>query len=345
MFVFFCIAGIYYSIKEKKSDLVLSSIYWSLAIFTKQTGLIVLLSSIAFLLAYNFSKTVIRIMIIGLTSLLFYVICASLWGEWFNYFIFYLPTFHKTLTDINEISTAVLQLILPLIIAVMIGLSPFLLDRNMWSKQSPKLYYGFMTCVMFGLSLLGRLNLGGYTNVYMPAHIMTAVMFGIGIHWWKGKFQTNQKISPSLLIIALYGICASQFLSVYFDPRLVIPHPLLAQRWSNLESLIRTVDGDVLAPEINYLTSFAGGKPFANQVAVEEIFGKYGNPESVQRDSIQGELSRDLHNRRFRFILLKDRDGAWAQINEYYQCFPFSSSENASNMPPVIVQDYTICFP
>jgi len=345
LFVLFCIMGIFYSSGEKTSDLILAGIFWSLAVFTKQTTLIVLFLSFAFFLIQDFKKAILRITITGIICLLFYAICIGLWGQWFDYYFFYLPTFHKTLTNIKDISTAVLQLALPLSIAFFVSFSPFLLDKNMRSKQSPVFFYIYITCAMLGLSLLGRLNLGGYTNVYMPAHIMISVMFGIGIHWWKNKIYSSKQTSPSLPLILFYSICALQMLTVFFDPRLVIPHASLERSWSNLESFIRATDGDVLAPEINYLNHLAGRNSFANQVAVEEIFGKYGNPEVTQRDLLEQELSQDLQNKRFRFILLKDMDGAWSQVESYYQCTPFSENQHSESMPPVLLQAYTICYP
>ena len=118
---------------------------------------------------------------------LVYVLCVQVWGKWFSYFLFYLPTLHKTQNTLADISNSVYQLVLPPIIAILIGMIPFLLDKDWGSKHNPIHYYVFITCAMFGLSLISRLNLGGYTNVYMPAHIMAAVMFGLGLNWWTTK--------------------------------------------------------------------------------------------------------------------------------------------------------------
>jgi hypothetical protein len=345
LFVMFCIMGIYYSRGDKTSDMVIAGILWSLAVFTKQTAIIILILSFALFLFLDVRKGLLRIAITGFVGLLFYAVGTIVWGKWFGYFFFYLPTFHKTLTGINEISVAVLQLLFPLAIAILVSFIPFVLDKNLRTKPSPYFYYGVMTLIMFGLSLMGRLNLGGYTNVYIPAHVMVAVMFGIGIHWWKEKSQSGQQLSSSVSVIALYGLCALQFLSVYFDPRMVIPEPSLRQAWSNYETFIRHAGGDVLSPEFNYVNYFAGKASFVNQVATDEILGKYGNPEPKQSDLITNELSQDLQNKRFRLVLLKDREGAWSLVDEYYRCIPFANSEYTSGMPTVLIQEYQICSP
>ena len=345
LFVFFSIAAIYFSSKENLKGLILSSAFWILAIFTKQTGIFVLTASLVYLLLKNWKKNFIQLAITLLGGTLVYALCVQVWGKWFSYFMFYLPTLHKTQSSFADISTSIFQLVLPPIIAILIGISPFLFDRDWRSSQNPIHYYVFITCVMFGLSLMGRLNLGGYTNVYMPAHIMTAVMFGLGLDWWTKKLAPSPRLFSSLSKLVLFTFCAAQFLILQFDPRLVIPNSSQAQSWTQFVSFIRSTQGDVLAPDLNYLIEFAGKNPFANEVALEEIYGEFGDPELVQREVVRKEISRGLQDQRFHYIFLKKKSGTWNQVTDYYQCFPISKIVDSTNLPPVVAKDFMVCFP
>jgi hypothetical protein len=345
LFVFFCVAAIWFSSREDTTALLLSSLFWILTIFTKQTGLIAFIPSFAYLLLTDFRKNIIRLALTGLGSMIAYWVCSMLWGKWFSYFMFYLPTFHQSKTDLAEISVSLAQLILPLALAILISLPPFLLDKRMWSRRQPVLYYGFMTCVLFGLSLLGRLNLGGYTNVYMPAHVMIAAMLGIGLHWWKNRLQFTGPQRSSLFRSVLYLLCLFQFLSLSYDPRSVIPHNTQAKSWSRLEKYIELSEGSVLVPEFNYLAAFANKPSYINQVAFDEVVGEYGNAEPAQSALLNAEITRALQKRQFGLVLLRDTDGTWKQVTNYYQCSPVSLAVNPTGCPYYVVEEYHVCYP
>jgi len=345
LFVFFCITAIWLSSREDATALFLSSLFWILAVFTKQTALIAFVPSFAYLLFLNFRKNGIRLAITVLGGVTAYGVCSMLWGKWFSYFFYYLPTFHQSKTDLAEISVSLAQLILPLILAIFISLPAFLLDEKLWSKQKYIPYYGFMTCVLFGLSLMGRLNLGGFTNVYMPAHVMIAVMLGMGLHWWKNKLQSSSPQRSSLLKSVLYLICIFQFLSLGYDPRSVIPHDIQAESWARLERFIEVSDGNVLVPELNYLPVFANKASFANQVALDEIIGEFGIAEPIQSAVLSAGIIHALQDQRFGLVLLPDLDGAWEEVTDYYQCSTFSRAINQPGFPHNIVEEYNVCHP
>jgi len=345
LFVFFCIGAIWFSSKDDTPGLILSSLFWILTIFTKQTGLIALVPSFAYLLLFNFRKNMIRLAFTGFGSVIAYWICSTVWGKWFLYFMFYLPTFHQSKTDFAEVSVSLAQLMLPLALAVLISLTPFLLDKNLLSKREPELYYGFMTCVLFGLSILGRLNLGGYTNVYMPAHVMIAAMLGIGLYWWKNRLEFTTPQLSSLLKSVLYLLCIFQFLSLSYAPHSVIPHAIQAESWSRVERFIQLSEGNVLVPEFNYLAAFANKPSFINQVALDEVIGEYGNAEPTQSAILNAEITHALQERQFGLVLLRDIDGVWKHVTNYYQCSPFSQAVNPTGFPFYVVEEYHVCYP
>ena len=345
LFVFFCVGAIWFSSRNDPLALVLSSLFWILTVFTKQTGLIALIPSYIYLLFLSFRKNIIRLGLTLLGGLMAYLICFSVWGNWFPYFMFYLPTFHQSKTNFAEISISLAQLMLPLTLATLISLAPFLLDKNLWSKREPVIYYGFMTCVLFGLSLLGRLNLGGYTNVYMPAHVMIAAMLGIGLYWWNNRLQSIDPQRSSLLKSVLYLLCTFQFLSLSYDPRSVIPNDIQAESWLRLEKFFERSEGTVLVPEFNYLAAFANKPSYINQVAFDEVVGEYGKAEPVQSILLENEITHALQERQFGLLLLQDLDGVWAHVKNYYQCSSFSEAVNQIGFPYYVVQEYHVCYP
>jgi hypothetical protein len=343
LFVFFCLGAIWFSSKEDSKALFLSGLLWCLTLFTKQTALIALLFSFAYLLLFNFKRNIIRLGWTIVLCILAYLMSSILWGEWFSYYVFYLPTFHQFQQNFKDILNSVFQLVLPLILSILLSLMPFLLARDLRSKE-PVCYFGFMTLVLFGLSLMGRLNLGGFTNVYMPAHAMIAVMLGISLNWWKDKFTSVRTLPSSLWMCVLYLLYVFQFSAVYFDPRTVIPNPEQVEEWSRFERFITQFDGDVLTPEINYLAMLADKHPFTNQVALDEILGAYGEAEPIQSDKLREEINQSLQERQFDLVILKNVDEPWIQVTMNYHCFPFSQS-NESGFPPVVIQEYQACYP
>jgi 4-amino-4-deoxy-L-arabinose transferase-like glycosyltransferase len=345
LFVFFCIAAIWFSSRNDAKDLFLSSIFWVLTVFTKQTGSIALICCFAYLLYTDFRKNSLRLLYTALGGIIAYLVCSFQWGEWFPYFIFHLPTFHQSQDNLTDILFSLNQLLLPLLLALLVSIIPFLVDKKLWSKQQPVLYYAFMTCVLFGLSFLGRLNLGGFTNVYMPAHAMISIMLGAGLNWWIHTFQKYPSQRASLLKSVLYLLCIVQFLSISYDPRWVIPTGANVKSWSRIESLLASTEGNVLVPELNYLAAFAEKPAFMNEVALEEILGEYGRPEPVQSSFLQQEVNRALQEQQFELIFLKQLDGIWQHIADHYDCIPVSERADTSGLPHSVVEEYYACSP
>lgn len=345
LFVFFCLLAVWYSTRDDSRGVLFSSLFWILAIFTKQTALIAAVCSFAYLLIRNFQISIRRLAMTGLFAVIAYVVCTFLCGKWFSYFMFYLPTFHHSQDSFAEISASLAQLLVPPFFAILIGLFLFLADRNMRARQEPIHYYAFMTCVLFGLAFIGRLNLGGFTNVYMPAHVMTAVMLGIGLSWWKKRPAGDTTRSFLLLRSAVYLICTLQFMTLYFDPRLVIPTAAQENTWSRFKDFIAAQKGNILMPELNYLPALVDKPCFVNQVAVSEIFGEYGDAEPIQSNLLRAEINRVMQEQRFSLILLKACDGPWEAIANDYECQPLSETVKSEGFPPVLVNEYQACYP
>lgn len=345
LFVFFCLTAIWFSSRNSVSDIVFSGLFWTLAVFTKQTALLPLVCCYTYLLLTDFQRNYIRAAVTGLLGVTVFAVCIWQWGEWFYYFVFYLPIFHESQDQLSDILYSLSQLILPVLLAMLISTSPFVLDRRLWQSHEHRRYYGFMTCVMFGLSFAGRLNLGGYTNVYLPAHAMLAVMLGLGLDWWRTRLQTSAPQRANLFKSVVYIFCLVQFLSTSYDPRWVIPTKSYEESWSRMESVIAASDGTVLFPELNYLAAFANKPALVNAVALEEIVGEFGDPEPVQSSLLHEQIQRAFREQQFGLVLLKDLEGPWQAATDAYHCTLFSEWTHTRDLPSALMQEYYVCSP
>ena len=78
---------------------------------------------------------------------------------------------------------------------------------------------------------------------------------------------------------------------------------------------------------------------------MDEVFGEFGNAESIERDLLHQEIVRALQEERFQLVLLPYKRKVWEKVFDYYQCFPFSEMIHSNDLSFEIVDDYQVCAP
>jgi Dolichyl-phosphate-mannose-protein mannosyltransferase len=235
-------------------------------------------------------------------------------GGWFSYFVLWLPRQHPWVkamwTDFWR-----LDLLAPLGVSCLVGLFYVTVDRGVEGRR----FYLAAAAGALAVSWLGRLHAGGWPNVIMPAFALLAILFGLGLQAGRdlGRgFPAPQRRSVELLCLLTAGI---QLMVLSYDPRRFIPSAKDRDAGFALVETIRKIPGDVYVPAHTYLSSLAGKRPFAHEMAMVDILGIDGKEPGAE---LRKELEETVKARKFAAViadtgfLLKEMEGNYQRKSD-----------------------------
>ncbi len=290
---------------------VLAGIFASLSFLTKQTSIIFAIPIIIYLLIYKTKKS--WFFIIPYVFIVAFVCYYINWQShgWFKFWLFELPTEHLWLYR-KFITFWITDLFKPLgFVAIITFVFFFIKFKNRDYKNYLiylALIIGFILC-----SWISKIHLGGYDNVLMPAFASIIIVFGLGLNEifkiYSDNHSKNIEFTKLLILIAII----SQFLFLFYNPILQIPK---SKDYAYRDKLIHDISkfkGDVLIPDHQYITRYAGKTSFAHSYVLIDFF----NSKSELRKSLKKEYINALKNHKFSAIIL-DKYNSHPEIKKYY---------------------------
>ncbi|MGA2819250.1 MAG: glycosyltransferase family 39 protein [Anaerolineales bacterium] len=316
----FLLAGIYFVGTKSAYSQILAGVSFALAFFTKQTFL---LASLPVLIYIVWKMRWRCLSLVGTTGIL--VVTANLLlnrlsNGWYGFYVWYLPSRHilplATLLNFSLVEFWPQDLLAPMGLACLVALTAFLFRRAEKERGDPYLYLA-AAVGMVGTSWLGTLNVGGYSNVLLPAYAGVSILAGVGLGrvtstWAREEVTTG--LTPARFAQLA---CVIQFVALLYPLRSQIPTQADLAAGQELVREIRDTPGDVFIPFHGYLAMMAGKPSFAHQIAVAELEGTFGGGPTDAWQMIYADFETRLQARSFGAVIL-DSEWLWGNVGTYY---------------------------
>jgi hypothetical protein len=272
LFIFLCIAGVYFLGKQTTQTSIIAGILFSLAFLTKQTALsISTLMALSILLLFR-KQTLPFVCSFAILTLMTYVYLNSSTKGWYQYYILFLPASHHI--KWSFIPTAIEAGFKIVAVFLIIGFSPLLLGFRKVIQDKLHLYYYFASAGFIATSILARINDGAYNNTFLPAYAGLAIIFGMGIGWL-ATYLELQRINKNIILTILWLAIGLQFSRLFYNPIQQIPTQADRRVGDALVAELQSVPGNVFIPYHNYLSLFAGKKVYFHMMTLEEVRGRF----------------------------------------------------------------------
>ena len=296
LFIFLCLAGVYFLGKQTTQNSIIAGILFSLAFLTKQTALsIFAVMALSTLLLFR-KQALPFVGSFAILALISYYYLNSSTKGWYPHYIFALPSTHHI--KWSFIPTAIEAGFKVEAVFLVMGLSPLLLGIRKIIQDKLHIYYYFAAGGFIGTSILARINDGAFNNTFLPAYAGLAIIFGFGIGWLI-TYLDYQKINKSIILTILWLAIILQFGRLIYNPIQQIPTPADRKVGDALVAELKAVPGNVLVPYHNYLSLFAGKKTYFHMMALEEVRGRFSIKEAEVAD-----VARQFNSTPFNLIIM-----------------------------------------
>ncbi|MRG94134.1 glycosyltransferase family 39 protein [Polyangium spumosum] len=232
-------------------------------------------------------------------------------GGWFRYYVFFLPSQHPRVPAM-WVDYWIEDLFAPLVISFVAAL--YWLAASGEGAKKARLFWFFAAAGALGTSWGGRLHAGGWPNVLMPAFSVLAILFGLGVAAALESAGNAPEAHRARLRAAAFGVAALQLACVVYDPRRFVPSRGDEKAGHAFVKTLAALPGDVWVPAHGHLPALAGKRPFAHEMAMQDILGIGGGPAGI---ALRNEIREALEARRFGAVL-PDTDFYKKEINMFY---------------------------
>jgi 4-amino-4-deoxy-L-arabinose transferase-like glycosyltransferase len=281
---------------------VLAAVLFALAFFTKQPASL-LLAPVALHLALVERRRALWLVVPALV-----LIGGGVWlldrihQGWFSYFALWLPRQHPWEPRMWG-DFWVQDLMGPLAPSCLLALHYLVVEG-----AEGRRFYAFSVAGALAAAWSGRLHHGGYLNVMMPALALIAILFGLGLSAALARAAALPEPRRGNVEAFLFSAAIIQFAVLGYPLGPIVPGKVDREAGAQLLSVIRGASGDVFVPAHGYLSTLAGKRTFAHEMALRDVLeaGVGGAPG----EELRAELRKALAERRFGAVLA---DSWWSE--------------------------------
>ncbi len=313
LFLLLALAAIYLlRFRTDTRSMIAAGLLLGLSFLTKQAALFISLPLIVFTLLacrgwarYAFAGTFV-LFLAGTTQLF-----DTLTGGWYRYYIFDLPSQHPFL-QIMAFGFWWFDIGKNLAVALAMAIFAMILKPLVWPRRD----FAFYTCLMLGMmgtSYFARLHSGGYDNVLLPACAFLAICFSLGATGLQSAAQSagESRTTPggtlplhSALLAALYLVGIWQLLILAYYPDQQVPKRRDERAGNAMIQALRSLDGDLFAPDHGFLHAMAGRNTFhAHSMALCDVLR--GDNEKIG-DKLQDEIRQAIQGRKYEVLVVDE---------------------------------------
>lgn len=176
-----------------------------------------------------------------------------------------------------------------------------------------------------GASFLGgawaaRLNVGGYKNVLIPAHMFLGVAFAIGLERAMDPAAGSRPRRARWLSSAAPWLASLQLILMWYDPSPLIPTAADRAAGDRVVEAIAKIPGDVYVPFNPLYATMAGKRRFSHALPILDVIRADRGPTGkLARSLLEGPLAR----REFGAVVLDNKD--WLLVKPVQREYPLAS--------------------
>ena len=203
------------------------------------------------------------------------------------------------------LSTAHLQRLSPYLAGPIVLMVVLIVSwRFLWSATNREpWFFLILGSGLIAVSWLGRLNPGGYYNVFMPAHAGISILYGLGIGTLYKKTTIDNSTSKSLIGVLILLLSGVQFVPLLSPPADQIPVQADQQAGQELVERIKACPGNVYVPFHTYLAELAGKDGYAGVVEMGELRGSFGGRPDLLWDEVLNQIQMELDAQTFAVVI------------------------------------------
>lgn len=302
LFVCFLLAGFY--VLRARSGIgsrILAASLFTLALFTKQSGLLTVLPLLLYL-PYRERKDGLAfagafIAFAGLGTLLL----NQYFDGWYLYYTFTIPQHHDLQlgrlrgfwwADTGWIYIAIL----------LSGLYLFLRPHGeSEASRRTREFYLVLTIGMVGMSWFSRIHTGSFKNVIIPALAAFALLSGLALHHLLFAPAGEERKASGLLRnpLLIIGAFAVQFVALAYNPLHQLPTPRARLANEQLQASVANEEGEVWILQHPYMAANTGRPTYAHAMAIFDIIrADRGAPAAKLKE----EIVQAVQAKRFKAI-------------------------------------------
>lgn len=289
-------------IRRWKTDLgiVMGAAAFSLSYFCKQPALLMIIPVVLYFWIVSW-----RYGLVFSSAVLGFILVPTLLINWLHegwywYYIFYLPRNFPITEPHDLIRFWTNDLALPLSIGSAVALFYFFF-RLPKETNRDVLFFLLTSIGMVGASWLGRIKVGGHSNVLFPAYAIISILFGIGLHkalQFIGKLKGAME-EPFRRFI--FVCCLIQFVALAYNPLILTPTQRDLEAGQKLIRTLREIPGDVFIPSNPHMAVLAGKPPHAMAICMRDI-GR-GDPGGAPTRNLAREIDEAFANHKFGAVI------------------------------------------
>lgn len=312
LYVFFLLVGIYLMSRAGTVSSILAGVFFSLAFFTKQTALFVVVPLSVLYFFFERKQTLISLLTFaGLAGLGLARLQAGSDG-WYGYYIFTLPANHQVAINLQNIAEHFTAILSPLLLALGIGFGAALLRVREFFREKELAFFSIASVVALSGSVVSGLSYGSSYNSFIPGHAVLAILFGIGLSQLQGRIDLlaaqnlRSALGSGLLVIAIL-----QFAVLNYKPGTFIPGEDDRKQANDLFQYVADIPGDVLIPASSYLVIPVQKPLYYDEIPLWELNGRVGTQVMPEWNAIKDELRALAQARQSITVLLDEPRTTW----------------------------------
>ena len=311
LFLMLVLVGLYIvRFQRAYALMVCAGLLFSLAILTKQTGLIVTTPVICWLAITDRKKALVVVAVIAVIAGGGTLVLQHLSGGWYKYYVFDLPSHFTTRIVRSNIWSFWSEDILSHL-NIACGLAVAGIAGAFSARKNRGAFYFFVAAGTLVASWLPRIQSAGYDNTLMPAHAGICLSFGIGVHHVVEYARRWSPYDRLVVGIAVYSLCVLQFGALFYSPRKQIPTNGDVTAGNALVATLENIQGRLFMPYHSgcYVRQLRERCGSAQQMAIQDII-RFGGEEA--RTILEADYRRAIAERRYAAIVM-DGGGSFFQ--------------------------------
>ena len=210
-------------------------------------------------------------------------------GGWFHFYAFTVPSGHGLDDKYIRLfwTDDLVRTLWPLLIAALAGLA-----LNKRGGKIPRLQRWAVFFAFLFSTYAMRIHWGGWLNVLMPLHAILAIFAGLALAsnraWYVGAF--------ALLVLM-------QMFKLSYNPIPLIPSEQSVREGYDFLQAFQKIDGEVFAPELQFVQTRVGKKSYALGMAAYDIIRSDLKDKDYIKKEFTGLLEQAIADGQFAAVM------------------------------------------
>lgn len=300
--------------------------------FTKQDGILIALPVIAWMLVARRRAGIAAVGVLAGLVVLSTLILDAFSHGWYQYYVFE-ELSSQGINPVNWVAFwryDIFHPLVPLLWLSAFGVLVLLVTRELTTDWRRWGFWVTTAAALVGTAWVGRLHLGGYNDVLMPAYAAVALGAGLVI----GLVRRNPSALFRLLAsAAVVGLVWIQLDRISYPLGRQIPTAADRRSGEAFVALVRRLPGQVIVFDHPYYSTLAGKGSFADEEAVDDI-------ERSRPSRARSLLIADMHEALLQpgvgALILDNRDeerNLVAELLSHYRLLPMAAVEDRAFFP------------